>query len=335
MNRTSTFLRLACLALFCGLCVSILPAQTARNVRPMTASAGEKWVIRWNRSDDFNGAEVDWKKWQRSPEQFSGWRWDNARNAAVKEGRLEITLREIAAQPATRKEKGEKPVHFTSGMLKSYAKGTYGYYEARIKGASIFPGASPAFWLYSTIDDTILAPGEVRYCEIDIVELTQRQSHKEGNERITDHNLHVILSNGKHGVPGREWRRPHDEAFREAQANEYSAPFDPRDDFHTYGCRVGKEDIVWYVDGVEVGRKPNEFWHRPMNVALSLGLRAPYVRWQDNTLVSNSDAGVGDFPTSMLVDYVRVWELEETSKTDRPEQDADDQLPARAESEAQ
>lgn len=34
------------------------------------------------------------------------------------------------------------------------------------------------------------------YSEIDIVEMTQRQSQKEGNERITDHNLHAILSNG-------------------------------------------------------------------------------------------------------------------------------------------
>lgn len=319
MSRTSTLLLLGCLTLFGGAFVSVLPAQTAGNARPMTASASENWVIRWNRSDDFNGPGVDWRKWHRNPEHFSGWRWDNKTNVTVNDGRLKITLRESAEQPVTVKQKGGKTSSFTSGMLKSYAKGSYGYYEARIKGASIFPGASPAFWLYSTIDDTILTPGEVRYCEVDIVELTQRQSHKKGNDRITDHNLHVILSNGKRGVPGREWRRPHHEAFRAAQANEYRAPFDPRAEFHTYGCRVGKEEIIWYVDGVEVGRKPNEFWHRPMNVALSLGLRAPYVTWQDNKLVSNADARGGDFPTSMLVDYVRVWELDETAKTTGPE----------------
>ena len=332
MTCPSTVLRLAFLALCYGAFVSALSAQTARNSRPMTASPDEKWVIRWNRSDDFNGTEADWKKWQRTPEQFSGWRWDNARNTATKEGHLEITLREIAAHQTTEKKKSGEPTRFTSGMLKSYAKGTYGYYEARIKGASVFPGASPAFWLYSAIDDTILSPGEVRYCEIDIVELTQRQSHKEGNERITDHNLHVILSNGKRGVPGREWRRPHHEAFREAQANEYRAPFDPREDFHTYGCLVGEEEIIWYIDGVEVGRKPNEFWHRPMNVALSLGLRAPYVTWQENKLVPNADAGAVDFPTSMLVDYVRVWELGDISKTTRPEQGGAGQPSTRLES---
>lgn len=314
MNRFSASPFLArFLTIFCAL-ESALPAQTPRNVRPLTASIGENWVIRWNRSDDFNGTKVDWKKWQPNPEHFSGWRWDNARNAATADGRLKLTLRNVSGPPGRTKEQNEDTTSFTSGMLKSFAKGTYGYYEARIKGAPAFPGASPAFWLYSSIDDTILAPGKVRYCEIDIVELTQRQANKKGNERITDHNLHVILSNGKRGVPGREWRRPHHEFFRAAQANEYKAPFDPRMDFHTYGCRVGQKEIIWYVDGVEVGRKPNEFWHRPMNVALSLGLRAPYVTWQNNRLVPTAENEDGEFPTSMEIDYVRVWELEKATE---------------------
>ena len=72
--------------------------------------------------------------------------------------------------------------------------------------------------------------------------------------------------------------------------------------------------IIWYVDGVEVGRKPNKFWHRPMSVALSLGLRAPYLKWKDNRLVLDGEVGAGEFPTEMLVDYVRVWELDGKSE---------------------
>ena len=194
-------------------------------------------------------------------------------------------------------------------MLKSYRKGVYGYYEARIKGAPMFPGVCPAFWLYSSIDDSLEQSGAVRYCEVDVVEMTQREGHEGGNERITDHNLHAIRSNGKKGKAGREWQRPNDPRYREKQAIEYHAPFDPRDDFHTYGCRVGKQEIIWYVDGVEVGRKPNELWHREMNVALSLGLRAPYALFTDNRLMANPNKDPDGFPTSMLVDYVRVWDL--------------------------
>ncbi|MCP5559981.1 MAG: family 16 glycosylhydrolase [Verrucomicrobiaceae bacterium] len=297
-----------------GAIASQLSGQTAQNSRPLTAAVGENWVIRWNRSDDFNDSNVDWRKWQKKPEQFSGWRWDNEGNVTAQDGFLKITLRNDSPAMKGKDGKDRAGSSYTSGMLKSYSKGTYGYYEARIKGAPMFPGASPAFWLYSVIDDAITPIGEVRYSEIDIVELTQRQSHVEGNERITDHNLHAILSNGKPGVPGREWHRPNDARFREAQANEYRTPFDPRTDFHTYGCRVDKELILWYVDGVEVGRKPNQFWHRPMNVALSLGLRAPYLMWKDNKLVLDEKAGGGEFPTQMLVDYVRVWEIESKSE---------------------
>ena len=81
-----------------------------------------------------------------------------------------------------------------------------------------------------------------------------------------------------------------------------------------YGCRVGKEAIVWYVDGVEVGRKANKFWHRPMSVALSLGVRAPFVKWENNRGVVNEEAGKGAFPTTRWVEYVRVWELDEKAE---------------------
>lgn len=277
-------------------------AQTPKNSQPLSAKPGEKWKIRWDRSDDFNAPQMDWRKWNKKPEQFGAWSWDNSSNVSVSEGRLSITLRR--GQTTS----GSSP--YTSGMLKSYRAGTYGYYEARIKGTHLFPGASPAFWIYSPIDDSIVEAGKVRYSEVDIVELTQRGGNVPGNVRISDHNLHTILSNGERGGRGRAWQRPHNPKFKEAQANEYKMPFDPRDDFHTYGCRVDKDLIIWYVDGFEVGRKKNEHWHRKMNVALSLGLRTPYAKWENNRLVPNEEAAEGDFPTSMKVDYIRVWELE-------------------------
>ncbi len=273
--------------------------QEGKNVRPLSAKEDEKWMIKWNRSDDFNKDEVNWKMWFKKPENFGAWTWDNEKNVSVKDGILTLTLR---------KEKGEEAA-YTSGMLKSYASGTYGYYEARINGAGLFPGACPAFWLYSKIDDSVVEKGKVRYSEIDIVEITQRGDAKEGNERIMDHNLHAILSNGEKGNKGREWRRPH--KFVEEQSLEYHAPFDPREDFHTYGCLVEQDEIVWYVDGVEVGRKKNVLWHRKMNVALSLGLRAPFAVFANNRLTPVKRAKGGAFPTSMKVDYIRVWEKSE------------------------
>lgn len=277
-------------------------AQTAINSRPMTATPDQSWVIRWDRSDDFNGDGIDWRKWNPTPEKFNAWAWDNESNVAVADGFASITMRHGASD-------ADSP--FTSGMLKSYAVGTYGYYEARIKAAEVFPGVCPSFWMYSKIDDSLVAKGEIRYSEIDIVELTQRGNRVSGNERIMDHNLHAVVSSGEKGIAGRAWRRPNDERFAKSQANEYKSPFDPRDDFHTYGCLVSRQEIVWYVDGMEVGRKPNELWHRKMNVALSLGLRAPYAVFKNNRLFADATQSADGFPTAMLVDYVRVWELAE------------------------
>ncbi|GEM_PF-989906 len=278
----------------------------------LNATPAERRTIRWDRSDDFNGNAVDWRKWNKAPENFGAWIWDNEANVSVSNGVLIITARYVSPADKLPQAPTNGPgssALFTSGMLKSYAADTYAYYEARIKGAPVFPGVCPAFWLYSRIDDSLTEKGTVRYSEVDIVELTQRGGNATGNERIMDHNLHAILSNGRKGVAGRQWQRP--EQFKASQANEYNAPFDPREDFHTYGCKVGRNDIVWYVDGIEVGRKRNLYWHRKMNVALSLGLRAPYAKFENNRLVPTESHPTDKLPTSMMVDYVRVWELDE------------------------
>ncbi len=280
-------------------------AQTSKNNVPLTATSTDQWKIRWDRSDDFNGEEVDWRKWNKSPENFGAWGWDNENNVAVSNGVLQITMRRL---PTPIVKGGRAPTPYTSGMLKSHVTETFGYYETRLKGAPLFPGVCPSFWLYSKIDDSIVTQGETRYSEVDIVELTQRGDRVEGNERIADCNLHAILSNGKPGIPGRQWQRPNDERFKDEQANELRLSFDPRDDFHTYGCEITTETITWFIDGKTIGRKPNRYWHREMNVALSLGLRPPYSTYTVKGFVP-SDVEVNDeFPTTMEVDYVRIWD---------------------------
>lgn len=279
--------------------------QTSQNNVPLTSSPSDQWRIRWDRSDDFSGDEVDWKKWNKSPENFGAWVWDNENNATVSGGFLKLTMRRLPTPIA----KGRRPpTPYTSGMLKSYATGTYGYYEARLKGAPLFPGVCPSFWLYSAIDDTIMTKGETRYSEVDIVELTQRGDRVQGNELIADCNLHAILSNGKPGIQGRQWHRPNDQQFKSEQANEIRLSFDPRDGFHVYGCEVTPETVTWFIDGEQIGQKKNRYWHRQMNVALSLGLRPPYSVYTAKGFVP-SDAEVdNEFPTAMEVDYVRVWD---------------------------
>lgn len=277
-----------------------------------TSNPSDTWEIRWSASDEFNASTPDWAKWIKTGNlpNTTAWKWDNANNVTIENGVAELTM---SHNPNNASDGG---TYFKSGILKSYNTFTYGYYEARIKGAP-FPGSGvcPSFWLFSNFDYSV-AEGKTVYSEIDIVELQQYDWY-EGHQddvRDMDLNLHAVVKQNGAGV----WRRP--KQHPEAQLNKWRAPWDPRNDFHIYGCEVNENEIIWYVDGVEVGRKPNTYWYRPMNVTLSLGLRKPFVEFYNNrnnavnpVTDPQANAVLSSIPTSMYVDYVRVWEKTGTS----------------------
>lgn len=100
--------------------------------------------------------------------------------------------------------------------------------------------------------------------------------------------------------------------YPELTKNEYHATWDPREDFHTYGAEVSPEKVVWYIDGVKVAEKPNVYWHLPMHLTVSLGLRWPHVGYKDcpggaARCPVPSEATEEGFPTEMVVDWVRTY----------------------------
>ncbi|MCB1278203.1 kappa-carrageenase [Prosthecobacter sp.] len=257
------------------------------------------WVPKPAFSDEFDGAEVDARKWTTKVASWGPWTWDE-KNVVQKDGKLILRM---DYEEHTRKN--GQPLFYTSGIFRSKLKRTYGYYEARIKGCSLFPGACPAFWIYS---DGKATTGEVRYCEIDFVELQMNELNRETKVRDTVHqidmNLHLRLADKDGNV---KWVRPGTDPALCKSA--WTAPWDPRKDFHVYGCDVTPESIVWYIDGKEVARKPNQYWHLPMNLTLSLGLRHPHIGWVGQDMKPQPQAATAEgFPTSMEVDYIRVWE---------------------------
>lgn len=286
------------ISILCIVCVSAVSQETLAQ-QPMPVGQPGKWVLKPAFSDEFDGDQVDARKWLDQPPSWGPWTWSRD-NTMVKDGKLQLRM---THEPHTRKN--QPPLFYKSGIIRSKLQRTYGYYEARIKGCSLFPGACPAFWIYS---DGKATTGEVRYCEIDFVELQMNELNKETGERDSvrhiDMNLHLRLADKDGNV---RWVRPGiDPAMCK---NAWVSPWDPRDDFHVYGCDVTPETIVWYVDGKEVARKPNLHWHLPMNVTLSLGLRHPHIGWVGQDMRPVPEAATADgFPTHMEVDYVRVWE---------------------------
>lgn len=99
--------------------------------------------------------------------------------------------------------KGER-FFYKLGILQSLKKTTYGYFEARVKGCSKFPGLCPAFWLYShgkTETDFNPKYPKVTYSEIDIFEIQQGVWHPEFKRAMgpnyIDLNLHTRIINAE------------------------------------------------------------------------------------------------------------------------------------------
>ena len=283
-----------------------------------TSNAADNWQLVNNLSDEFNSATPDWNKWLKTQNlpNTTGWKWDNDKNAKIVNNEAQLTMRHNTNNVA------DGGTYFKSGILKSKETFTTGYVEARIKGAVIdVPGVMngygvcPSFWLYSDFDRTG-GEGSVVYCEIDVVELQQFDWFNNHLDDIydSDHNLHLVKKENGMDV----WYRPKQNVA--TQFNKYRFTQDPSKTYHIYGCEVNETEIIWYVDGVKIATKPNTYWYRPMNVTLSLGLRRPFVVFSNNANhavnpLTDPDASkqLAGMPTTMSVDYVRVWTKTGTS----------------------
>ncbi|MER2490790.1 family 16 glycosylhydrolase [Catenovulum sediminis] len=288
-----------------------------------------EWRLVEALSDEFNGATVDLTKWENDTNDWGPWSWEPNNTSIDAEGHLHLTMR---YDPHTDKRwaniDGESQLlnhdmFYKSGIVRARQTITYGYFEARIKGNPTFPGASPAFWLYSMNADVNAAnqqptqAEEPFYSEVDIVELQQREwsditgTAKWDDEKVIDMNLHAVIR-GENGE--RIEVRPHND-YSDLAQNKLLVDFDPRADFHIYAAEITPETVTWYLDGKQVFQKPNKYWHLPMRVTLSLGLRSPHVTYNctgeyqglSRCPVRNQATGVG-YPNDMEVDWVRVYQ---------------------------
>ena len=276
-------------------------------------SPASKWNFIAGQSDEFDGDEINREKWNTDTKDFGPWSWE-PENVTQKAGSMHLQMTQQDHQ------RDKQTLHYTSGMARNDKTITYGYFEARVKGCSRYPGASPAFWLYSIGPEHRFGAqdGEtVAYSEIDVIELQQSEFDFETKTHFPvnriDCNLHsTLLKDGK-----REWVRPNNRP--DLCKNHFDSEWDPREDYHIYAAENSHDWIVWYIDGKEVARKKNLYWHLPMHVTLSLGLRYPFVGYKNGERFAVPEKTTADgFPTTMSVDYVRVWQRTEVSSGTTP-----------------
>lgn len=269
------------------LCCSSENINSINNESPKPTPYGIKngeWLFREDLSDEFNSSTLDSTKWDLNAISWGAWIWDKT-NVKTIDNNLSITMQ---YNPQIL---NDKQYYFTSGIASSTKKIIYGYFEAKVKACPTSPGVCPAFWLNGNAEE-----GNLRNSEIDIIELLQHE-----DKSIIDMNLHAkVMENGKL-IYKRQAQYP------DLCKNQWIAPWDPSDDYHIYACENRPDSIIWYIDGKQVAAKNNLYWHIPMQIIVSMGVRAPY---RDKDDPSKPIAPIGEvqgFPTTMLVDYIRVW----------------------------
>jgi kappa-carrageenase len=244
--------------------------------KPRLDSHGQ-WVLQSDYSDEFNETKLDSVKWNNDVGDWGLWSWE-PENAWVENGSLNLRMQ------YQKHHRGKLAIFYTSGIIKSRATPIkYGYFEARIKAAQRFPGVCPAFWVYRNDKD--------EWTEIDFAELTQRPHQ---DVKTIGLNSHVFLTPKL--AQGKTIHEARDKVM----------PWDPRDDFHVYGCQWDEKTIKWYVDGKLLATRKNDYWQQPLDVVLSVGLRHPLTK-------TPSDK---EFPTAFQADYIRVWKKATPNKPD-------------------
>lgn len=184
-----------------------------------------------------------------------------------------------------------QPYSYTSGYLDTRSTFGFGYYEIRCK----LPqgrGFWPAFWLHNGgCDAASQAAGTSFYNEIDIFENDGRDMTKHTS------NLHAYIpgtvnpdTNNTAGCPIVS------DAYQEYHLSSTDPDFS---NWHTFAVDWTPNYFVWYIDGKEVRKSPNDIGiTHPMHIIANLAI----FPWD------LPDAST-PFPSLMTIDYMNRYKL--------------------------
>ncbi len=240
-------------------------------------------------SDEFDGTSVDWDIWQAGYPEGTPARagFYTSEYLRVDDGLLHVPMK-----PVDYEYKGQTVQAYTLSWFYMKQCYTYGYYECR----AIMPkchNGSGAFWMYSpdAYTDGVAPLGG---SEVDIIESQcYGGSHigsYQNDPQIYEVNIHY------NSEANRQKLRAH--GIKVPGADMY-------ENFHTYGLLWTPKWYVFYVDGYPAykttfgmaGTEAKEY------VSLSTDLRGDGCQKAPNSYVENDN-------TEMVVDYVRIWQLD-------------------------
>jgi len=264
---------------------SAAPASAVASAPATPLPDPASWPLVW--SDEFDGAagtppdratwlyDIGGGGWGNNERQFYT---DNVENAALDgTGNPLLTVRPSDGSFACH----YGPCEYTSARVLTRGRHEfqYGRVEARIQVPSGF-GVWPAFWMLGANINEVGWPGSG---EIDVMEFVGRRP----NEILGT--IHGPRYSGSSGI---------------SQTVDLGLPVS--DDFHTFGIAWWPGNIAWFLDGVQYHQAsradvaPREWvFDHPFFILLNVAVGGNLGGLVDPQLV---------LPTSMAVDYVRVYQ---------------------------
>ncbi|MFZ5948562.1 MAG: family 16 glycosylhydrolase [Stygiobacter sp.] len=233
----------------------------------------QNWKLVW--SDEFDGTSINSSYWTfETGTGTNGW---GNNELQYYTNRSENAKIENGMLVITARQESYAGRNYTSARMKTQGKKSfkYGKIEARMK-LPVGKGSWPAFWM---LGDNITFVGWPKCGEIDIIEHVNSDQAVYGTIHYDD-NGHV----SKGGNTSTDVTQ-----------------------FHVYSIEWDSNTIKWFVDGRQYyfvyivnGVNSTEEFHNPFFIILNLAIGG---NWPGNP------DGSMQFPISMYVDYVRVYEL--------------------------
>jgi len=259
---------------------------------PMPTGVPGSWKLKFN--DDFNGSSLDLTKWIMCNPSFGNGNpctpWNNEQqlfntattnnpNVTVTNGQLHLTATKTGGQIYSGMvSTGPDKFNYKNPGYQSFQY-TYGIYEGRVK----FPkgnGFWPSMWQLPDQDKYGGWPDSGEY---DVVEIA-------GNKpNYAYWTAHWGGSGGECGHPcgGGEG------SIADASAG-----------FHTYALDWEPDSLTWYVDGVQKAKVTDKggIQTHPFYIIANFSVGGDWGPLQ------GAPDGSTPFPTSMDIDYLRVWQ---------------------------
>lgn len=246
-------------------------------------------------NDEFSGTELDRKKWFTryiyGSETLDRLNDENQRYADHGNHRVAGGVLSLVATRARLSQ--PSGINYESGMIRSDFTLRYGFFEARVKMPSGL-GTWAAFWINSDVSET----GRLGHPpEIDFFEFVNNGK---------DDKVDKIHSAATRTPDGFEAKFSYEDARFIESHQDYRAPFDFDDAFHTIGAEWTPRDFTLYVDGLKVVTRTVEWKYRdgelagPAHVLLNLAIGG---QWAGRYGIDDAA-----FPQALLVDWVRVYQ---------------------------